>query len=470
MDDAAERVLGIRPIAYSDVVGTGKAQKCFNEISLEVARDYAAEDADVTWQLYHALRPQVISAHLMTLYERMERALIPIIVKMETYGVLVDKGQLSGLSQRFASSLAELEQVIYALAGHPFNIGSPKQLGGILFDELALAKGKKSGKSGAYITDADTLEELALIHELPAKVLEWRQIAKLKSTYSDALARQINPQTQRVHTSYSLAATSTGRLSSSEPNLQNIPIRSEQGKLIRNAFIAAEGFILMSADYSQIELRLLAHCAAIPTLIHAFQTGQDIHTITASQIFSISINAVDTELRRKAKTINFGIIYGISAHGLALRLGISRGEAAEYISQYFKQYQGIADYMEQCKEQARAQGYVTTLWGRRCHTPMIHDKNPNRRSFAERAAINAPLQGSAADIIKRAMIAVDALFSKEQVTSRMLLQVHDELVFEITHGEEYLIPRIKTVMESVASLSVPLLVETGTGKHWGEAH
>jgi DNA polymerase-1 len=471
MDACAERELGITPVTYKEMVGSGKAQKCFSEVELQEACRYAAEDAEVTWKLYHTLKPQVISAGLTTLYERMERALVPVVVRMEGWGVKVDAPYLKQLSAGFATELARLEAEIYQLAGQHFTIGSPKQLGEILFESLALAKGKRSGKSGAYITDAETLEELALQgHALPEKVLEWRQLAKLKSTYTDALVKQINPHTGRVHTSYNMAATTTGRLSSNDPNLQNIPIRTQQGRQLRHAFIAEEGFTFCAADYSQIELRLLAHIADIAPLKEAFAEGVDVHAVTASQVFDVPLEAVDSELRRKAKTINFGIIYGMSAHGLAARLGIERSTAARYIDAYFTQYQGIAAYMERCKEQARAHGYVETLWGRRCYAPMIMDKNPNRRAFAERAAINAPLQGSAADIIKRAMIAVDGLLQSRAARSRLLLQVHDELVCEIAAGEEELLPLIRRTMEQVAHLSVPLLVEVGTGKNWGEAH
>jgi DNA polymerase-1 len=470
MDALAEVHLGMKTIAFKEVTGSGKAQVTFDYVPLEAARDYAAEDADVTLRLHHHLKPQVVEAGLTALYERLDRPLIAVLMRMEAAGVKVDKGWLAELSHRFATEMNTLEQEIYALAGHPFTIGSPKQLGEVLFDELALAKGKKSSKTGAYSTDAEVLEELALTHELPAKVLTWRQVSKLKSTYTDALPKQVNPRTGRVHTSYGLAGTTTGRLSSSDPNLQNIPIRSEQGRLIRNAFIAEQGYTLMSADYSQIELRLLAHIADIAPLKEAFKEGRDIHAATAAQMFGVPLEAVDSELRRRAKTINFGIIYGISAHGLATRLGISRTQAAEYIDAYFTQYAGIKAYMERAKEQARGQGYVTTLAGRRVHTPLIRDSNPSRRAFAERAAINAPLQGTAADIIRAAMIAVDGVLQREKARSRMLLQVHDELVFEIASGEESLIPRIARTMEQVISLSIPLMVETGTGTHWGEAH
>ena len=470
MDELVEKHFGLTTTKFKEIVGTGKSQITFDYVELDTACHYAAEDADMTLRLWQTLKPCLLDEKLVSVYERMERALVPVVVQMEQHGVKVDKAQLRSMSNNFAAQMHTLQQDIYEHAGRSFNIGSPKQLGEIIFDELALAEGKKS-KSGAYSTGAEVLEELALQgHALPEKVLQWRQLSKLKSTYTDALVKQINPHTQRVHTSYSLAATSTGRLSSSDPNLQNIPIRTEQGRMIREAFIAEDGFTLMAADYSQIELRLLAHVAKIEPLIEAFKQGRDIHAATASQMFGVSINEVDSELRRRAKTINFGIIYGISAHGLSSRLGISRGEAADYITLYFEQYPGIRKYMEATKKEAREHGYVTTLWGRRCHTPMINDRNPNRRAFAERAAINAPLQGSAADIIKRAMISVHRMLQDEQSNSRMLLQVHDELVFELAKGEEALTDRIKKCMEHVVLLDVPLVVDTGTGTHWGEAH
>jgi DNA polymerase-1 len=471
LDALAERLLGIETIKYKDVTGSGKAQKCFSEVDLAQACNYAAEDADITLQLHQILKPQLIANGLTTLYERIERPCVPVIARMEAHGVRIDALYLAQLSKQFAALMQDLEAEIYSLVGAEFNIGSPKQLGEILFEKMQIAGGKKSSKTGAYVTDSETLEELAgQGHQLPAKVIEWRQLAKLKSTYTDSLPKQINPRTKRVHTSYSLASTTTGRLSSNEPNLQNIPIRTKQGRLIREAFIAADGFELMTMDYSQIELRLLAHIANITPLKEAFAQGIDVHAVTASQMFNVPLDEVDFELRRKAKTINFGIIYGISAHGLAARLNIPRGVAAEYINAYFKQYAGIAEYMAQCKEQAKANGYVETLWGRRCHLPMINDKNGARRAFAERAAINAPLQGSAADIIKLAMIAVDELLQQSNVQTRMLLQVHDELVFELHEQEHHLIPQIKQAMEQVAHLSVPLLVEVGRGRNWGEAH
>jgi DNA polymerase-1 len=469
MDDLAQKHLDHTNITYDEVTGTGKARISFAEVALDKALAYAAEDADVTFRLWQALKPQVIERHLVTLYETIERPLIPVIVAMEERGIRVDPAELSSLSSDFGKRIMALEQEIYQLVGHPFNIGSPKQLGEVLFEEMQLPGGKKS-KAGSYSTGADVLDELAEAgHPLPMRVLDWRQLSKLKSTYTDALAQEINPVTGRVHTSYAMAVTSTGRLSSSDPNLQNIPIRTEEGRKIRHAFVAQGGRRLISADYSQIELRLLAHIAGIDTLKEAFRNGQDIHAITASQMFGVPVGAVASDLRRKAKTINFGIIYGISAHGLAARLGISRGEAATYIDAYFKQYPGIVEYMERTRQFAREHGYVTTLFGRVCHLPGIHDKNPSMRNFSERAAINAPLQGTAADIIKRAMIGVERMLAG--TGARMLLQVHDELVVEAPAAEADMAAlQVKRVMEDAAHLSVPLTVETFTGSNWNEAH
>ena len=494
MDELAERYLGHKNISYDEVTGTGKGRLRFDAVSLEKACDYAAEDADITLRLYQLFKAQVMAEKLLSVYQTMERPLIPVLAAMEIAGIKVDRSELSALSVDFAARMSEYEQDIYKLAGQNFNVGSPKQLGEILFDTMQLPGGKKSAKTGAYTTDSDVLEELAEQgHELPRKVIEWRQLAKLKSTYSDALVSQIDPDTRRVHTSFAMAIASTGRLSSSDPNLQNIPIRTIEGKKIRHAFIAETGYKLLSADYSQIELRLLAHMADIPTLKEAFKNGDDIHAITASQMFGVPVNEVNSDLRRKAKTINFGIIYGISAHGLAARLGIGRSEAGAYIERYFAQYPGIRDYMEASKEFARKHGYVVTLFGRRCHLPGIADKNAARRQFSERAAINAPLQGTAADIIKRAMIAIDKVIREwgNKVTGeentctspapispynpntslRMVLQVHDELVFEVADANtEVASAMVKQYMEGAAQLSVPLTVETGVGNHWDDAH
>ncbi len=472
MNELSELHLGITPISYDSVTGTGKKRVTFDRVELDAACQYAAEDADITLRLHRLLKPRLIAERLLSVYEEMERPLVPVIARMENYGIKADVGVLKTLSSEFSRDIAMLETDIYTLAGREFTIGSPKQLGEVLFDELKLGSGKLSKKSGAYATGAQILEELAEQgHALPSKVLEWRQLTKLRSTYTDALVGQIHPRTGRVHTNFSLAVTSTGRLSSSDPNLQNIPIRTRQGKRIRDAFVADAGYKLLSADYSQIELRLLAHIADIAPLKEAFRQRRDIHAATASQMFGVPLDQVSSDLRRQAKTINFGIIYGISAHGLAVRLGISREEAARYIALYFQQYPGIREYMETAKAEAREKGYVTTLWGRRCYVRGIHDKNPSIRQFSERAAINAPLQGSAADIIKRAMIAIDRLLREEGWKSRMLLQVHDELVFEIASGEEEsLPPRIKQAMEQAVHLSIPLEADMGIGSHWGEIH
>ncbi len=472
MDELAERYLGLKTITYDEVTGTGRERVRFDAVELDKACAYAAEDADITLRLYTHFKPQLFAQHMLGFYETIERPLIGVLARMESEGIKVDTSKLAKLSGDFAIRMKQLEEEIHALAGHPFNVASPKQLGEVLFDEMKLEGGKKSAKTGAYSTDNQVLEDLAEQgHALPGKIIEYRQLAKLKSTYSDSLPQQIDPKTGRVHTNFAMAIASTGRLSSNDPNLQNIPIRTVEGRKIREAFVAPPGYVLLSADYSQIELRLLAHMAQIEVLRTAFRNGDDIHAITASQMFGVSVADVNSDLRRKAKTINFGIIYGISAHGLAMRLGIGRSEAGAYIERYFAQYPGIRDYMEASKEFARKHGYVTTLFGRRCHVPGILDKNPARRQFSERAAINAPLQGTAADIIKRAMIAIDKELAPRKPDARMLLQVHDELVFEVREGDaEAAKILIKRQMEHAASLSVPLTVETGCGAHWGEAH
>lgn len=472
MDELSQLYLGITPISYDEVTGTGRKRVTFDRVDMESACRYAAEDADITLRLHRLLKPRLTGERMLALYEELERPLVSVIASMEAYGIKVDLSVLRTLSDEFSRDISVLEGEIFTLAGRTFTIGSPKQLGEILFDELKLGGGKLSKKSGAYATGAQILEELAEQgHIFPAKVLEWRQLTKLRSTYTESLIHQIHPQTKRVHTNFSLAVTSTGRLSSSDPNLQNIPIRTKQGKRIRDAFVADTGYKLLSADYSQIELRLLAHIADIGPLKEAFLNKRDIHAATASQMFGVPIEQIDEGLRRQAKTINFGIIYGISAHGLAARLGIPRDEAARYIALYFQQYPGIKEYMERAKAEARAQGFVRTMWGRRCHIRGINDRNAGIRQFSERAAINAPIQGSAADIIKRAMIIIDRLLREGNWKSRMLLQVHDELVFEIADGEaDVLCPKIKRAMESAASLSVPLEADMGLGMHWGEIH
>jgi len=483
MDELAELHLGYQTIKFSDVAGTGKAMKAFDHVPLDQATAYAAEDADITLQLYHVFRPRLIREHMVHVFERLERPLVQVIAEMERTGIRVDRLLLDRLGQEFTHQMAQLETVIYHLAGRPFNIASPKQLGEILFDELGLTliqnsndtqkiKPPKKTKTGAYVTDVDVLEGLAAQgHELPLRVLEWRSLAKLKSTYVDALIEAVSPKTSRVHTSYSLAGTTTGRLASSDPNLQNIPIRTENGRKIRKAFITDSGFKLVSLDYSQIELRLLAHMAEVPALVDAFRHGMDIHAATASTMFGLPMDQIDGALRRKAKAINFGIIYGISAFGLAQQLGIPQGEAANYIKAYFETYPGIQDYMEKYKDFARHNGYVQTLWGRKCYTPGIRDNNPVIRQFSERQAINAPLQGSNADIIKRAMIHTVPLLQHLDSRTRLLLQVHDELVFEVPEDElNSTVPALKKLMENILTLKVPLVIGVGIGNNWDEAH
>ncbi len=472
MDDLSARYLSHAPISFKEVVGSGKSQLTFAQVPLDKATAYAAEDADVTWRLHQFFKPELRGKQLTTVYETLERPLVPVLSRMERVGVKVDAAQLVHLSKVFAEKLAVLETDIFALAGREFNIGSPKQLGEVMFDEMKLPGGKKSKTTGQYATHAEALEELAEAgHALPAKVLEWRGYAKLRSTYTESLQEQINPDTGRVHTSFHQAAASTGRLSSSDPNVQNIPIRTEEGRMIRHAFVAAEGWQFLSADYSQIELRLLADMADMPSLRDAFKAGHDIHAATASEMFGVPLDQVSSELRRNAKMINFGIIYGISAHGLATRLGIERHEAADYIKHYFAKYPGIQDYMERMKTEARQYGFVKTLFGRQVHVPGIHDSNGNRRAFAERQAINAPLQGTAADIIKRAMITLDKELAASGLQARMLLQVHDELLLEVRPQDALAAQAlVKKVMEGAAHLSVPLTVETAIGQSWGEVH
>ncbi len=477
MDNLADLYLGYTTIKYKEVTGTGKSQITFDQVPLEKALDYAAEDADITLRLHQALKPRLLEEHLTTPYETLERPLIPVLAAMEQKGIKVDMAQLKKVSQEFSQRLLTLEQEIHRLAGKIFNVGSPKQLGEVLFDDIKMEGGQK-GKAGSYATGADVLESLAAQgHELPEKVLEWRHLDKLRSTYAEALIHQINPQTNRVHTSYAMASAATGRLSSTDPNLQNIPIRTEEGRKIRRAFVAEPGCSLLSLDYSQIELRLLAHIADISVLKKAFWEGQDIHALTASQVFDIPLEKMDSGIRRKAKAINFGIIYGISPFGLARQLGVEQAEAASYIKAYFERYPGIQDYMERTKQFCREHGYVQTLFGRRCHVPAIHDKNPAQRNFSERAAINAPLQGTAADILKRAMIRVPQALKQHGLTGKasMLLTVHDELLFEVQESAlEDTTQVIKQVMESATlpalQLSIPLTVDVGHGSSWDDAH
>ena len=471
MDELSTLHFDHKPIPFKQVAGTGKNQITFDQVPLAEACDYAAEDADITLRLHQLLKPRLVAEHMVTLYERLERPLAPVLARMEMAGIKVERAALARLSEDFAARIAVFETEIHALAGRPFTIGSPKQLGEILFDEMAIEGGKK-GKSGAYATGADVLEGLAAQgHDLPARVLDWRQLSKLKSTYTDALLGHINPKTGRVHTSYSMTGASTGRLSSNDPNLQNIPVRTEEGRNIRRAFIAEQDHILLSADYSQIELRILAHIAGVDTLKEAFHNGVDIHALTASQVFDTPIEDMDPMVRRSAKAINFGIIYGISPFGLARQLGVAQGEAKAYIEAYFARYPGIKDYMERTKKEAHERGFVATLYGRRIHLPGINEKNPAHRGFSERAAINAPIQGTAADIIKRAMIIMEDALAADGLKARMLLQVHDELIFEVPRDEaEATAALVRRVMESAAHLDVPLIVDTGTADNWAEAH
>ena len=471
MDELARRFLDVDTVKFKDVAGTGKNAVSFDKVPLETAGPYAAEDADITLRLHQFLKPRLTKEHMVTVYERFERPLVGILDQIERQGIKVDAAKLKEFSADFEKRMAELEAHAHSLAGREFNVGSPKQLGEILFDQMGLEGGKK-GKTGAYSTSADALEDLVIQgHELPKTVLDWRQLQKLKSTYTDALIEEINPTTGRVHTSFSQAITSTGRLSSNAPNLQNIPIRTEEGRKIRQAFIAEKCHTLMSADYSQIELRLLAHVADIDVLKKAFADGQDIHAITAAQVFDIPLEGMDPMVRRQAKAINFGIIYGISGFGLARQLSIPRGEAQRYIEAYFERYPGIKDYMDRTKQQAHDHGFVTTLFGRKCYMRGINEKNQALRGNAERAAINAPIQGGAADIIKRAMSALPDALSEAKLSARMLLQVHDELIFEVPDIElDATKTVVKDVMEGAATLSVPLEVDIGTGANWDEAH
>ncbi len=471
MDELASRHLGHTPISYDQVTGTGRARVTFDRVPLDRATAYAAEDADVTLRLWLTLRPQLLPNRALALYEQIERRMVPLLASMESAGVKVDRDELRRMSVEFGERMAEIEIEIHKLAGRPFNIGSPKQLGEILFDEQGMTGGKRM-KTGAWGTDSAVLQQLAEQgHAMPGRVLEWRQLDKLKSTYADALVEEMHPATGRVHTNFQMAITSTGRLSSSDPNLQNIPIRTEEGGRIRRAFVAEPGHVLVSADYSQIELRLLAHVADISALKESFARGEDIHARTASEVFGVPMEGMDAATRRRAKAINFGIIYGISAFGLARNLGIDGGTARAYIDAYFARYPEIRAYMERTREEARLHGYVLTPFGRRCWIPGIAEKNAARRGYAERQAINAPLQGGAADIIKRAMVRLPAALADAGLSARLLLQVHDELLFEASEAEAAALATLaRDVMQDAARLSVPLVVETGVGKNWAEAH
>jgi DNA polymerase I len=476
LDELATRHLDHAPIAFADVIGKGRTQVAFERTEISRASTYCAENADLIVRLWRLLQPRMIAERMSTVYATLERPLVPALASMERAGISINPDMLRRFSSEFAQSMARLEDELYGLAGEKFNLGSPKQLGDILFGKMGLPGASKT-PTGAWSTRANVLEELAEEQgvEIARKILDWRQISKLKSTYTDALPGYVNPQTKRVHTSYALAATPTGRLSSSEPNLQNIPIRTAEGRKIRKAFIADPGNKLASADYSQIELRLLAEIADVPALRQAFQEGTDIHAMTASEMFGVPVDGMPGEVRRRAKAINFGIIYGISAFGLANQLGIGREEAGAYIKKYFERFPGIRDYMEDSKAFCRTHGYVTTLFGRKIHYPDIKAKNPSLRAFNERASINARLQGTAADIIRRAMIRMPDVLAEARLSARMLLQVHDELVFEVPEGEvEKTLQVVTRVMEyaplPAVSLSVPLQVEARAADNWDEAH
>ena len=468
MDALSERYLGHTPIPIKSLLGTGKSAITFDKVPVTDATPYAAEDADITLRLWQIFKPQLHAKQVTTVYETLERPLVPVLAQMEQHGIKVDRDTLSRMSNAFAQKMAGLEAEIHELAGQEFNVGSPKQLGEILFDKLELPGGKK-GKTGAYSTGVDILEDLATEHEMPARVLDWRQLSKLKSTYTDALQNHINADTGRVHTSYSIVGANTGRLSSSDPNLQNIPVRSEEGRRIREAFVAGPGNVLVSLDYSQIELRILAHIADIPALKQAFKDGHDIHAMTASEMFDVPLDEMTPDVRRQAKAINFGVIYGISGFGLARNLRIPRAEAQGFIDRYFERFPGIRTYMDETVQFAKDHSYVQTLFGRKINTPEINAKGPGA-GFAKRAAINAPIQGTAADVIRRAMIRMPA-----DMREMMLLQVHDELIFEVPEDRvEKTIETVRDVMENASDpavkFDVPLVVDAGQGANWAEAH
>ncbi|SEM97694.1 DNA polymerase I [Loktanella fryxellensis] len=476
MDTLSETYLKHQPIPIKPLLGSGKSAITFDRVPIDDAVAYAAEDADITLRLWQLLKPQLHVKQVTTVYETLERPLVPVLARMEMTGIKVDRDTLSRMSNAFAQKMAGLEDEIQTLAGRKFNVGSPKQLGEILFDELSLAMpdGKKpsTGKTGAYSTGADVLEDLATIHDLPRRILDWRQLAKLKSTYTDALQDHIDRDTGRVHTSYSIAGAVTGRLASTDPNLQNIPVRSEEGRRIREAFIADDGKVLVSLDYSQIELRILAHVAGIEELKQAFRDGVDIHALTASEMFDVPLDQMTSDIRRQAKAINFGVIYGISGFGLARNLRIPRDVAQGFIDRYFERFPGIRAYMDDTVRFAKDHGYVQTLFGRKINTPEINAKGP-QAGFAKRAAINAPIQGTAADVIRRAMIRMPAAIAGQP--ARMLLQVHDELLFEVDDGaQDTLIATARDVMENAADpavkLDVRLAVEAGQGANWAAAH
>ena len=471
MDTLSQRYLEHSPIAIKTLIGSGKSAITFDKVKIDDAVAYAAEDADITLRLWKIFKQKLHLSRVTKVYETLERPLVSVLAQVEKNGIKVDRETLSRMSNAFAQKMASLEAEIYEMAGDTFNVGSPKQLGEIMFDKLGYEGGKK-GKNGAYATGADILEDLATNHDFPKRVLDWRQLSKLKSTYTDALQDHINPNTGRVHTSYSIAGAVTGRLSSTEPNLQNIPVRTEDGRRIREAFVAESGNILVSLDYSQIELRILAHIAQIDALQQAFHDGLDIHAMTASEMFNVPLDEMTSEIRRQAKAINFGVIYGISGFGLARNLRIPRSEAQGFIDRYFERFPGIKEYMDKTVKFSKENNYVETLFGRVIHTPEINAKGP-MAGFAKRAAINAPIQGTAADIIRRAMIRVpDAI---KGMPAKMLLQVHDELLFEVKEEDyEELIAKVRSIMETASlpflKMDIPLSVDAGRGLNWAEAH
>ncbi|MGY3122902.1 DNA polymerase-1 [Bradyrhizobium sp. S3.14.4] len=471
----AERWFGHAMLKESELLGSGKGKITFDQVPIDKAAPLSAEGADMALRVWRVLKPRLVAEHMTAVYETLERPLVSVLARMERRGISIDRQVLSRLSGDFAQTAARVEAEIQEIAGEPVNVGSPKQIGDILFGKMGLSGGTKT-KTGAWSTTAQVLDELAEQgHDFPKKILEWRQVSKLKSTYTDALPTYVNPQTHRVHTTYALAATTTGRLSSNEPNLQNIPVRTEDGRKIRRAFIATPGHKLVSADYSQIELRLLAEIADIPVLKQAFKDGLDIHAMTASEMFGVPIEGMPSEIRRRAKAINFGIIYGISAFGLANQLGIAREEASAYIKKYFERFPGIRAYMDETRDFCRSKGYVTTLFGRKMYYPDIKASNASVRAFNERAAINARLQGTAADIIRRAMTRMEDALVQKKLTAQMLLQVHDELIFEVPDAEvEATLPVVQHVMQDApfpaVNLSVPLHVDARAAKNWDEAH
>jgi DNA polymerase-1 len=475
LDKLSESWLGHTTITHGELIGSGKSKLSFDQVTIEKATEYSAEDADVILRLWRLLKPRLVAERMTTVYELLERPLVAVLARMERRGISIDRQVLSRLSGEFAQTAARVEAEIQEIAGEPVNVGSPKQIGDILFGKMGIPGGTKT-KTGAWSTSAQILDDLAEQgHEFPKKILEWRQVSKLKSTYTDALPTYVHPQTHRVHTTYALAATTTGRLSSNEPNLQNIPVRTEDGRKIRRAFIASPGHKLVSADYSQIELRLLAEIADIPVLKQAFRDGLDIHAMTASEMFGVPVKDMPGEVRRRAKAINFGIIYGISAFGLANQLGIAREEASAYIKKYFERFPGIRAYMDATRDFCRAHGYVETLFGRKCHYPDIKASNASVRAFNERAAINARLQGTAADIIRRAMIRMEEALAEKKLSAQMLLQVHDELIFEVPDNEvSATLPVVQHVMQDApfpaVALSLPLHVDARAANNWDEAH